>query len=137
MNLTLISTKVMPKTKSFPSVTSKELISYIEPTLKDGSFDTALIHVGVNDLSKKRIHSLDELVTNLRNIALKCCSFGVKNVYISGTVINNKYQTLFFKVLTQKLVRCVTGVLVDLLTMKIFKEYIYTKMVCPCGTWKM
>ena len=62
------------------------------------------------------MHSLDELVTNLRNIALKCCSFGAKNVYISGTVINNKYQTLFFKVLTQKLVGCVTGVLVDLLT---------------------
>ena len=52
MNLTLIPTKVMPKTKSFPSVTSKELIRYIEPTLKDESFDTALIHVGVNDLSK-------------------------------------------------------------------------------------
>ena len=87
MNLTLIPTKVMPKTKSFPSVTSKELICYIEPTLKDRSFDTALIHVGVNDLSKnKRIHSLDELVTNLRNIVLKCSSFGVKNVYVSGTV---------------------------------------------------
>ena len=40
--------------KSLPKATSKELLHYIQPTLKDGSFDSAVIRVGVNDLSKKQ-----------------------------------------------------------------------------------
>ena len=45
------------KAKSFPGAPSKELLHYIEPTL--------------------------------RNIALKCRSFGITKVYISGVVVND------------------------------------------------
>ena len=36
--------------KWFPGGTSKELLYYVEPTLKNKKFDDALLHVGVNDL---------------------------------------------------------------------------------------
>ena len=36
------------KMKSFPGVTSKELLHYVDPTLKNGIYNTAIIHVGVN-----------------------------------------------------------------------------------------
>ena len=38
--------------KSFPGGTYKELLYYVEPTLKDKIFDLVLLHVGVNDLLK-------------------------------------------------------------------------------------
>ena len=38
------------KMKSFPGATSKELLHYMDPTLKDGIYNTAIMHVGVNDL---------------------------------------------------------------------------------------
>ena len=36
------------------------------------------------------MYSLDELVTNLRNMVLKHPSFGIKKVYMSEIIINNK-----------------------------------------------
>ena len=36
--------------KSFPGGTSKELLYYVEPTLKNKKFDDALLHVSVNNL---------------------------------------------------------------------------------------
>ena len=38
--------------KSFPGVTSKELAYYVKPILKEESFHTSLIHVGINDILK-------------------------------------------------------------------------------------
>ena len=38
------------KMKSFPGATLKELLHYVDHTLKDGIYNTAIIHVGVNDL---------------------------------------------------------------------------------------
>ena len=31
---------------------SKEMFHYVEPTLETGSYNTAIVHVGVNDLLK-------------------------------------------------------------------------------------
>ena len=39
--------------KSFPGGTSKELLYYVEPTLKNKKFDDALLHAGVNDLEPR------------------------------------------------------------------------------------
>ena len=42
------------KFKSFPSCNSKEMLHYIEPTLEIGFYDSAILHVGVNDLLNNR-----------------------------------------------------------------------------------
>ena len=69
----------------------------------------------------KNKHSLDELVPNLRNIALKYCPFRITKAYISKSINS--------KTLPQTLA------LADLLTTEIFKEHIYTKIVSI--TWSM
>ena len=52
--------------KSFPRATSKELLHYVDPTLKDGIYNTAIIYVGVNDLlNNKSANIIDELVKTL------------------------------------------------------------------------
>ena len=71
--------------KSSPWAPSKELIHYFEPTQKDGSFDTAATDVGRKD---KNIHSLDEQVTTLRNIALKCRLFAIDLILHSDSFYN-------------------------------------------------
>ena len=38
--------------KSFPGATSKELIHYVVPTLQEDSFNSAVIHIGINDILK-------------------------------------------------------------------------------------
>ena len=82
-------------------MTSKELLHYIEPTLKDGFFDTVVINVSVNLLLKdKHILSLDELVTNLKNIVFNYFLFGITKVYISGIVANNEMSVLLLESIT-------------------------------------
>ena len=61
----------------------------MDPTLKDRIYNTAIIHVGVNDfLNNKNTNKVDELVNNLKSTAIKCISNGIAKVVVSGTVIN-------------------------------------------------
>ena len=62
---------------------------YVDPTLKDRIYNTAIIHVGVNDfLNNKNTNKVDELVNNLKSTAIKCISNGIAKVVVSGIVIN-------------------------------------------------
>ena len=57
--------------KSFPGGTSKELLYYVEPTLKNKNFGDALLHVGVNDLlNDESQDSVQNLMDNLKQIGL-------------------------------------------------------------------
>ena len=100
--------------KSFPRACSKELLHYVDPTLKDGIYHTASIHVGVNDvgvndvgvndvgvndlLNNKNTNKVDELVKNLESTAIKCISNGIAKLVVSGIVINSKMSDLFVDV---------------------------------------
>ena len=80
----------------FPGATSKELLHCVDPTLKDGIYNTAIIHVGVNNLlNKKNTNKVDELVKNLESTAIKCISNAIAKVVVSGIVINNKMPESF------------------------------------------
>ena len=77
------------KFKSFPGCNtgcnSKEMFYYIEPTIEIGFYDSAIFHVGVNDLlSNKWPSSTDNLVSNLVNIVKECKSFGEMDLFVSG-----------------------------------------------------
>ena len=77
--------------KSFPGCNSEEMLHYIEPTLETGFYDSAILHVWVNDLlNNKSPSSTDELVSNLVNIVNKCKSFGVMDLFISGIAFNKR-----------------------------------------------
>ena len=69
--------------KSFSGDTSKELLYYVKPTLKNKKFDPTLLYVGVNDLLNDEIQdSVQNLLDNLKQIGLKCKSAGVKRTQL-------------------------------------------------------
>ena len=68
----------------------------MDPTLKDRTYNTAIIHVGVNDfLNNKNTNKVDESVNNLMSTTIKCISNGIAKVVVSGIVINNKMSDSF------------------------------------------
>ena len=79
------------KMKSFSGATSKELLHYVDPSLQDGIYNTAIIHVGVSEPSNnKNTNKVDEWVENLESTAIKCISNGTAKVVVSGIVVNDK-----------------------------------------------
>ena len=81
---------------SFPGGTSKELLYYVEPRLKNKKIVNVLLHVGVNDLLNDESQvSVQNLLDNFNQIGLKCKSAGVKEIFISGIVVNNKLASAY------------------------------------------
>ena len=98
--------------KSFPRASSKELLHCVDPTLKDGIYNTAIIHVGVNDLlNNKNTNKVDELVNNLKSTAIKCISNGIAKVVVSGIVINNRMSDSFVGDVNKKIASRVVSIL--------------------------
>ena len=90
--------------KSFPGGTSKELLYYVESTLKNQKFDDALLHVGVNDLlNDESQDSVQNLLENLKQTSLKCKSAGVKRALVSGIVVNNKLTNAYILTVKQRI----------------------------------
>ena len=56
--------------KHFPEATSKDLINYINPTLKEDKFDTTVILIGINGMLKNT-SGKDILMQNILKIANK------------------------------------------------------------------
>ena len=78
------------------------MLHYVEPTLKTGYYDTAIVHVGVNDLiNDKSPNNTENLTSNLINIVKKCKSFGVKNV--PGIAFNKRLPYPFIKKANEKI----------------------------------
>ena len=73
-------TNGVARLKSFPGATSKELAHYVVPTLKEESFHTALIHVGINDILRDQNELQQQLVLqNIMRIAHQCKEHEVKS----------------------------------------------------------
>ena len=90
--------------KSFPGGTSKELLYYVEPTLKNKKFDAALMHDGVTDLLNDESQvSVQNLLDNLQQICLKCKSAGITRIFISGIVVNNKLTSAYISSANQRI----------------------------------
>ena len=93
------------KLKSFPGCNGKEMSHCIEPTLETGFHDSAILHVGVNDLlNNKSPSSTDNLVSNLVRIVNKCKSFGGMDLSVSGIAFNKKLSYTVIKKVNQKMV---------------------------------
>ena len=93
------------KFNSFPGCKSKEMLHYIEPTLETGFYDSAILHVGVNDpLNDKLPSSNDNLVSNLIKIVNKRKSFGVMEHFVSGFAFNKRLPYAVIKKVNEKIV---------------------------------
>ena len=93
------------KFKSFPGCNSKEMLHYIEPTLETGFYESAILHVWVNDLLNDKLSSsTDNLISNLVNIVDKCKSFGVIDLFVSGIAFNKRLPYTVIKKVNEKIV---------------------------------
>ena len=67
--------------KSFPGAASKELAHCVVPTLKEESFHTAMIHVGISDIPRDQRELHQHLVLqNIMKISHQCKDHGVKEI---------------------------------------------------------
>ena len=77
--------------RNFPGATSGELLHYMDPTLAEGNYDTAIVHVGINDIiNDDSSTKVEHLVLNLEKIAIKLKNYGIKNVCLSGLVFTTR-----------------------------------------------
>ena len=88
--------------KYFPGATSKELLHYIDATLEENNFEVTVIHVRLNDLLNSN-SSVDKLLKNIYSIAEKYKSSGVKNVFISTMVKNNRINDFIIQEVNRKI----------------------------------
>ena len=87
------------KFKPFPGASSKDLLHYIDSTLKEQNFEAVTIHIGINyilyDSSLKQINLL---LRNIKEIGTKCKNYNVKYVFISSLTFNTRIsQKLLMK----------------------------------------
>ena len=77
--------------KSFPGATSKELAHYVVPNLKEKSFHTALIHMGISDILRDQSELQQHLVLkNIMRIADQCKEHGGKEIILSSVVATGR-----------------------------------------------
>ena len=115
------------KMKSFPGATSKELLHYVDATVKDRIYNTAIIYVGVNDLlNNKNTNKVGKLVNNLKSTAIKCISNGIAKVVVSGIVINNMSDLFIVDVNKKIAMMCKENSLVYVDNANIPKSCLYT-----------
>ena len=76
---------------SFPGASSHQMLHYLDVHLEERQINTVVIHVGINDILRDSSQSsIDGLLQNIKNMALKCTKFGVKNIFISGLVYTTR-----------------------------------------------
>ena len=89
---------------SFPGITSKQLLQYLDVNLKMYTPDTVLIHAGINDVLNNNSQSnTKNLLSNIKYMADKCHKFGEKNILISGFVFTTRISLEVLEKIHEKL----------------------------------
>ena len=71
--------------KAFRGAKPTQLNHYVTPTLKEYSYDVAIIHVGINDiLRSKHYDELDKLPGNIMKVANTCQKYNIRKLYVSA-----------------------------------------------------
>ena len=74
------------KVKNFPGATSKDLLHYTDTTLRDNSFEVAVIHICLNYIVNNRSSlNTDHILQNIKNIAQMCKNYGISFMVKSQT----------------------------------------------------
>ena len=77
--------------RNFTGATSGELLHYMDPTVAEENYDTAIVHVGINDIINDDSSSkVETLVLNSEKIAIKLKKYGIKNICLSGLVFTTR-----------------------------------------------
>ena len=84
-------TNATTRLKSFPGATSKELTHYVVLTLQEESFNSALIHISINDILKDQSDlKFQSLTRNILEISQRCKEHGIEEIIISSLVVTER-----------------------------------------------
>ena len=77
--------------KPFPGSKAKQMDHHVIPILEQHQYDAAVIHVGINDLLKRRTNiNASQIAKDIINIALRCRSHTIAIIFISSIVYSTK-----------------------------------------------
>ena len=80
---------------NFPGASSSKILHYTDVHLKEKLIDTTIVHIGVNDLLNGNSQfKINQFIENIKKIAQKSVSFGVKKIYVSRLVFTTKVDLL-------------------------------------------
>ena len=68
------------------------LLFYTQPTLGKGQFDTAIIHVGINDLLYSNA-GIEVLLQNILMIAARCKMHVINKIFVSSVLNAQKVSS--------------------------------------------
>ena len=72
--------------------------------MEEENFKSAVIHVGTNDINNSRdSRDGDALIENIKNIALKCISYGICKVFISSICYNTRTSNDYLQELNRRI----------------------------------
>ena len=80
-----------PIKRFYPGATASQLKYYSQATLADDKPDIMIIHVGTNNITKKRQSDI-EIVSEIMDIVTHCQIGGVNEVYVSSLICRPAFQ---------------------------------------------
>ena len=93
------------KLQCFPGATSNQLLHYLDVNLHDNNTESVILHVGVNDVLQDCTETnINSFINNVQEMAKKCRSYNVKNVFISGIVYTERVNVKTLENIYDKMV---------------------------------
>ena len=79
--------------KLFPGAKANQLNHYIEPTLEEYKYDSANIHIGINDIFRnKNDTDLNNLRDSILEIANTCQNYNIGKIFISALLPSKRTE---------------------------------------------
>ena len=83
--------------KPFPGATCTQMMHYIVPTLTEDRPDAMVIHVGTNDVTRRRGQvekSSQDVAKAIIDIGIECQKNGVNDIFISGITYRRGFHEM-------------------------------------------
>ena len=81
------------KLQYFPCATSNQLLHYLDINLQDNKTESVIFYVGINDVLQNSTETnINSFSNNVQEMAEKCRSSNVNNVFISGVVYAERFN---------------------------------------------
>ena len=84
--------------RSYGGSTTTDLHWHITPSLIDEKPDVVVLNIGTNNLTKKRQQTEEEICQDIFQIADKCRSYGVNEIFISTLTIRPSFAPKIDKI---------------------------------------
>ena len=84
-------TNATARLESFSGATSIELTHYVVPALQEESFNSTLIHIGINAILKDQSDlQFQSLKRNILKISQRCKEHGIEEIIISPLAVTER-----------------------------------------------